>query len=218
MTALPSQKQSQMEQYLELLCEKNEQMNLTAIRDREEIRVRHFEDSLRLLDAGDFSGKRVLDIGSGAGFPGLVLAIAREDTQVTLLDATDKKVQFMRSVCETLGLSNVTCLHGRAEELAHDPLYRETFDVAVSRGVTALPALCELCLPFVRRNGWMLAMKSEIESFAEVPQFGGMMSLPYVYTLPGDIMHTVIRIQKKAPTPAVFPRKWAQIKKGSPKL
>jgi len=213
---LPAKARQRLDNYLALLVERNKQFNLTAIREPDEIRIRHFEDSLRLLDAADFDCARVLDIGSGAGFPGLVLAIARDDVQVTALDATGKKVAFTREVCERLGLSNVTPLHGRAEELAHDSQYREIFDIVTARGVTALPALCELALPFARIGGWMLAMKEHSDICEIASLFGGIMREPFAYTLPGGLEHTVIRIQKNAKTPPRFPRSWGQIKRNQP--
>jgi len=216
MPDLPEKARTRLDCYLALLMERSRQLNLTAIRDAEEIRVRHFEDSLRILDAADFSGAQVLDIGSGAGFPGLVIAIARNDTRVTALDATGKKVTFMREVCDTLGLSNVTVLHGRAEALAHDKQYRETFDIVTARGVTALPALCELSLPFLRTGGWMLAMKDRAESCEAAPLFGGVMSEPFTYALSSGIGHTIIRVEKRTETPPKFPRSWGQIKKNPP--
>jgi len=213
LTDLPQEARDRLEGYLALLTECARQFNLTAIREPEAIRVRHFEDSLRLLEAADFSRASVLDIGAGAGFPGLVLALACPGAHVTALDATGKKVDFMRRAAGVLGLSNVTCLHARAEELAHDARYRESFAIAVSRGVAALPALCELSLPFVRVGGWMLAMKERAEDCAAAARFGGALRDPFAYTLPGGIEHTVIRVRKIGETPPRFPRPWRQIRK-----
>ena len=209
----------QMEKYLELLIAANERMNLTAVRAPDEIRIRHFEDSLRLFDAYEFPhGASLIDVGTGAGFPGLTLKLARPDLRVTLLDATGKKVEFLREVCEKLELDGVTCLHGRAEELAHTAL-RESFDIVTARGVTAMPALCEICLPLVRVGGVMLAMKELPEPCECAGLFGGRALEPYVYTLTGGIRHAVVRVQKERPAPGHFPRTWAQIKRaGEAKL
>ncbi len=203
------------ERYLALLLEANAKMNLTAVRDPGEIRVRHFEDSLRLLEAADFHPQsRVLDVGSGAGFPGLMLKIARPGIVLTLLDATEKKVRFLRSVCCSLGFPDVSCVHGRAEELAHDAAYRERYDIVTARGVAALPALCELCLPFVRIGGVFLAMKEAPETISDgVSTLGGEQGSPFRYTLSDGRSHSVCRFAKIHRTPDVFPRSWAKLKK-----
>ena len=202
----------QLDRYLALLLEANARFNLTAVREPEEIRVRHFEDSLKLLDAADFAGKEVLDAGSGAGFPGLVLRIAQPSVKLTLLDATGKKVRFLQSVCDTLGLSGVSCVHGRAEELGHDKTYRERYDVVTARGVAALPVLCEICLPFIRLGGVFLAMKETPETFPGAARFGGTQEEPYLYTLSDGRSHAVCRFRKTAPTPPQYPRAWGKIK------
>jgi len=201
-----------LEQYLTILLEVNAHTNLTAIRDPEEIRVRHFEDSIKLLEAAEFSGKTVLDVGSGAGFPGLVLKIAEPTCNVTLLDATGKKVRFLQRVCDELGLEGVTCLHGRAEELAHDPQYREKFDIVTARGVTALPALCEICLPFVKVGGSFLSMKERTEEYSDANKFGGTQESDYLYTLSDARKHAVCRFRKVKPTAGQYPRAWGKIK------
>jgi 16S rRNA (guanine527-N7)-methyltransferase len=203
----------QLDRYLTLLLQTNAHTNLTAIRDPEEIRVRHFEDSLRLAEAADFSDKRVIDVGSGAGFPGLVLKICDPTVRLTLLDATGKKVRFMQSVCDDLGLSDVSCVHARAEELAHDPSHRERYDIAAARGVAALPALCEICLPFVRVGGVFLAMKETAETFPGAARFGGEQTGSFVYTLSDGRAHTVCRFRKTAPAPPQYPRGWRSITK-----
>jgi 16S rRNA (guanine527-N7)-methyltransferase len=200
-----------LERYLSILLEVNAHTNLTAIRDPEEIRVRHFEDSIKLLDAADFTNKAVLDIGSGAGFPGLVLKIAEPSVSLALLDATEKKVRFLKRVCGELGLEDVTCLHGRAEELAHNPEYREKFDIITARGVAALPALCEICLPFVRVGGYTLFMKERPENFPEAEKFGAAQTPPFFYTLSDGRSHAVCRFRKDRPTPGKYPRVWGKI-------
>jgi 16S rRNA (guanine527-N7)-methyltransferase len=202
----------QFDRYLQLLLSANAQFNLTAVRGPDEIRVRHFEDSLKLLGAADFAGKRVLDVGSGAGFPGLALRIARPSVRLTLLDATGKKVRFLQSVCDALGFSDVACVHGRAEELGHDPAYREQYEIVTARGVAALPALCEICLPFVRTDGVFLSMKETPETFSGAETFGGAQEEPYHYTLSDGRSHAVCRFRKKTPTPAKYPRAWGKIK------
>ena len=133
-------------------------MNLTAITDPRDVAVLHLLDSLALTGLVGLEDRTVVDVGTGAGFPGVPLAIARPSARVTLLDSLGKRVDFLRESCRTLGLDNVECVHGRAEEFAGER--RETFDLAVSRAVAALPVLCELCLPLVKVGGAFWAMKS----------------------------------------------------------
>jgi 16S rRNA (guanine527-N7)-methyltransferase len=202
----------QFELYLRLLLEWNAIMNLTAIRDPEEIRVRLFEDSLKLLDFADFRGKRVLDVGSGAGFPGLALKIAEPSIDLTLLDSTGKKVDFLRRVAGELKLGGVSSVHGRAEEYARTGA-RESFDLVCARGVAALPALCELCLPFLRVGGTFLAMKGSLSESADVSALGGKRGEARVYTLSDGTVHYLVRVEKTAETNFLYPRPWGAIKK-----
>jgi 16S rRNA (guanine527-N7)-methyltransferase len=201
-----------LEQYLSILLEVNAHTNLTAVREPKEIRVRHFEDSIKLLGAAEFFGKTVLDVGSGAGFPGLVIKIAEPACNVTLLDATEKKVRFLQRVCDELGLKGVTCLHGRAEVLAHDPKYREKFDIVTARGVAALPALCEICLPFVKVGGYFLSLKEKPEKFPGTDKLGGVQESDYLYTLSDGREHTICRFRKEKPAAEKYPRAWGKIK------
>jgi 16S rRNA (guanine527-N7)-methyltransferase len=207
---------ARFDRYLALLLERNAQFNLTAIREPDEIRRRHFADSLELLKVCDFTAKRVADVGSGAGFPGLPLKIAEPSLELTLVEATGKKCAFLREVCDTLGLEGVTVLHARAEELGHGPL-RERFDIAVSRGVARFSALAELCLPLVRVGGTFLAMKSDAAERAaaegQLRALGGQPGGLRQYALPGGKQHCVFITQKYEPTPARYPRAWGQIKK-----
>ena len=182
-----------LETFSRMLLEKNQVMNLTAITDPR-------------------------DVGTGAGFPGVPLAIARPSARVTLLDSLGKRVDFLRESCRTLGLDNVECVHGRAEEFAGER--RETFDLAVSRAVAALPVLCELCLSLVKVGGAFWAMKSvdteeEISaSKTAVKVLGGRIQAVSDYTIPTtEVVHRVVCIQKTAPTPKKYPRRFALIKK-----
>ena len=144
--------------YGDLLIETNKVMNLTAITDPEDVATLHFLDSAALLTLESFSGKSVVDVGTGAGFPGLPLRVLEPSIRLTLLDSLNKRIQFLETVCRELDLPDVACVHARAEEFAAE--HRETFDLAVSRAVAALPVLCELCLPLVKPGGKFLAMKS----------------------------------------------------------
>ena len=207
-----------LEKFSSLLLERNQVMNLTAITDPEQVAVLHFLDSLCLLPLADWAGKTVVDVGTGAGFPGMPLAMAVPEASVTLLDSLGKRVAFLEECRAALGLENVRCVHARAEEFAAGE--RESFDLAVSRAVAALPTLCELCLPLVKVGGRFLAMKSsgtgeEIASSERaIALLGGKLAAVEDYTIPtSQIVHRVVDIQKVSPTPKKYPRRFAQIKK-----
>lgn len=203
--------QTLLEAYLRRLLEVNETMNLTAVRDYDEAWVRHIEDSLALLKAADFRGKSVLDVGSGAGLPGFPLKIAEPSIRLTLLDATGKKVRFLRDTADILGLEQVECVQARAEEYAHTKA-RECFDIVTARGVAALDALCEICLPFVRVGGVFIAMKSGDGEEAHPERFGGRKREGLWYELPGGLRHYAAVFEKVASTPKEYPRSWKEIK------
>lgn len=186
-------------------------MNLTAIRDINEARIRHFEDSAALIKLFDLSGKSLIDVGTGAGFPGLVLKILEPSLNLTLLDATEKKVRFLRELCKELEITGVECLIGRAEELGKDFAFREQFDIATVRGVAPLPALAEICLPFLKVGGTLMAMKERMELAPNAKQLGGEVQKALFYKLSNGITHTVIRINKVSPTSPRYPRSWAVI-------
>lgn len=201
-----------------LVLEQNRVMNLTAITQEKEFAALHLLDSLALLPAAGLKDERVVDVGCGAGFPGVPLAIAEPGVQVTLLDSLGKRVDFLRDACQQLGLENTECVHARAEEFAAG--HRETFDTAVSRAVASLPVLCELCLPLVRVGGRMLAMKSthseeEINGAKNALRLlGGKIRWVKDYPVPTtDVVHRIVCIEKAAPTPGKYPRRFAQIKK-----
>lgn len=207
--------------YGHLLLEQNQVMNLTAITDPDQVVDLHFLDSAALLTIGeDFQNKTMIDVGTGAGFPGLPLKILESSLDLTLLDSLGKRVTWLSSVCEALSLDGVTCLHARAEEQALEQGFRDSFDFAVSRAVASLELLSELCLPYVKVGGKFLAMKS-VDSGAEtegaaraIAKLGGRL-LPRVdYTIPGtEVVHRVVVVEKIAPTPKGFPRRWAKMQK-----
>lgn len=206
-----------LERFSSLLLEKNEVMNLTAITEPDAVAQLHLLDSAALLQFVDLKGKTVVDVGTGAGFPGLPLKIAQPDISLTLLDSLDKRVRFLGDVCAATGLTDVTCLHARAEEA---PELRGQFDAAVSRAVARLYLLCELCLPFVRTGGVFLAMKGpdcaeELdEARSAIGKLGGTYERTVRYTIPGtDVTHSVVVIRKTAPTPPKYPRRWAKMQK-----
>lgn len=204
--------------FAELVLEGNQVMNLTAITEPKDVAALHLLDSLSLIRLAELEQGSVVDVGCGAGFPGVPLAIARPELTVTLLDSLGKRVDFLREACEALELKNTVCVHQRAEEFAETQ--REQFDTAVSRAVAALPMLCELCLPLVKPGGRMLAMKSanseeEINSAIKAIEIlGGKIEWVKDYTVPTtDVTHRIVSIQKVAPTPGKYPRRFAQIKK-----
>lgn len=204
--------------FAELVLDRNRVMNLTAITDPVDFARLHLLDSAALLNIADFSGKRVVDVGTGAGFPGVPLRILCDDFDLTLLDSTGKRVAFLEESCASLQLARVDCVQARAEEFAAEE--RERFDLAVSRAVASLPVLCELCLPLVRKGGQFLAMKSArsdaelAEAAHAIATLGGKVSRVEDYEIPGSgVTHRVIVIDKVAPTPKQYPRAFAQIKK-----
>lgn len=204
--------------YFEYLEEMNKVMNLTAISGEEDVARLHFLDCAALLSFAELSGKRVIDIGSGAGFPGMALKIACPDMDITLLDSLDKRIGFLKKLCEKLSLSGVECVHMRAEEAPAE--YRQSYDYALSRAVARLSVLAELCLPFVKKGGYFVAMKgpdckAEIdEAKRAVALLGGELEGVEDYTIPGtEIVHSAVMIRKVKDSPARYPRRWAQIKK-----
>lgn len=205
-------------EFSDRLLKKNRVMNLTAITDPVDVVTLHLLDCAVLLRMEDFRGKRVVDVGTGAGFPGMPLRLLEPDFDLTLLDSLGKRVAFLQEVCNAMALQRVTCVHARAEEFAAQE--RERFDLAVSRAVAPLNVLCELSLPLVRVGGSFLAMKSvdcteELQNAkSAISQLGGQLEGCEDYTIPGtDVTHRVVRIRKVRPTPKTFPRAFAKIKK-----
>ena len=196
-----------------LLDEKNRVMNLTAIRDFEEAAVKHFADSLALLKYMEIpEGAKLIDVGSGAGFPGIPLAVCRGDITVTSLDSTGKKIRFQEEAAEKLNLANLLPVSARAEDLAQKDGYRESFDVCTSRAVAALPVLAEYCLPFVKTGGVFAAYKS-VDTDAElkdagkaIRKLGGKVEKICRFSLAGA-ERTILIIRKTGRTPAGYPRK-----------
>lgn len=204
--------------YFEYLEEMNSVMNLTAISGETDVARLHFLDSAVLLTLEDFAGKSVIDVGTGAGFPGLPLKIAQPDISLTLLDSLDKRIVFLRQLCEKLGFDDTECIHARAEEAPEK--FRENFDIAVSRAVARLSILCELCIPFVKPGGIFISMKGsdcqdELNEAGHcISVMGGRIDGKIDYTIPGtDIKHSAVIIRKISSTSAKYPRRWAQIKK-----
>jgi 16S rRNA (guanine527-N7)-methyltransferase len=205
--------------YFRFLTEHAQNYNLTAITEAQEVANLHFLDSLALLNVIDFEKMNVIDIGSGAGFPGIPLKMVCPSIDLTLLDATSKRVDFLSKLCDTLDIS-AHCIHARAEEASHNSDMREQYDIVTSRAVARLNILCELCLPFVRVNGYFLAMKGvdsviEVEnSQSAIETLGAIVEKTVDYAIPGtEVIHRVVVIRKTSPTPEKYPRRFAKMQK-----
>ncbi len=199
------------------LLEKNRVMNLTAITEPEAVARAHFLDSLTLLSCAAFSGKTVVDVGCGAGFPGVPLKVAEPSLTLTLLDSLGKRISWLSETLRALGVA-AECVTARAEEFSLSRAHRESFDLAVSRAVARLDVLAELCLPLIKPGGFFLAMKG---AGAEAELAGASNALAVlggraaaVREFPtGGAVHRVIVVEKIAPTPPEYPRRYAKIKK-----
>lgn len=215
-----SLKQEQLEQfdaYAALLCEWNQKMNLTAITDPTDIVHKHFADCLSALPyLPQTAGISAVDVGSGAGFPGLVWLIARPDLQLTLLDSLQKRITFLQAVLQTLGLRAET-VHARAEDAGHDPELREQFDCAAARAVAPLNVLAEYCMPLVRPGGVFVSLKGKNDETQAasnaVLTLGGKIEQDVSFDLEGVGERRIVLVQKLSQTPSCYPRKPAKITK-----
>lgn len=210
----------QFYRYFELLVETNKFMNLTAITEEKDVVSKHFSDSLSLVKAfSNFKNiqnnfKAIIDVGTGAGFPGIPLKIAFPDLQLTLLDSLNKRVKFLQNVCDELNLLNVICVHGRAEDFGRNSDYREKYDLCVSRAVANLASLSEYCMPFVKVGGYFVPYKSgEIREELKAGEraveiLGGEIEDICEFFLPGtDVGRSLVKIKKIKNTGKRFPRK-----------
>ncbi len=205
--------------YAEMLKEKNKVMNLTAITDDEGIAMKHFIDSLTIASFIDSEQEKIkgrslslIDVGTGAGFPGLPLKINKRDLDLTLLDSLAKRLSFLEEVASELSLDNIKFVHSRAEDAGRDARYREKYDVATARAVANLPVLCEYCLPFVRKGGCFIAMKGKLDEELKnadraISLLGGKIETIKEFQLPGtDADRTIVVIRKVKETPKRYPR------------
>jgi 16S rRNA (guanine527-N7)-methyltransferase len=208
--------------YGNLLIEWNEKINLTAITEPEEVLYKHFYDCMLLFKNVDVpQNAKIIDVGTGAGFPGLVLKIVREDLEVTLLDSLNKRRTFLNDVIEKLGLEKITAVHSRAEDGGKNPLYREKYDIACARAVANLPVLCEYCIPFVKLGGQFVAMKGsaaneELEAAANAFNLLGCEKGTIICeNLRENEARAFIIAKKKSQTPLKYPRMGGKIAKSA---
>lgn len=214
---LSEAQQNQFMSYYQMLVSKNKVMNLTAITEWEEVQVKHFLDSLaclKCMPVERLKGKKFIDVGTGAGFPGIPLKIVCPELEVVLADSLNKRLVFLDEVIEELNLQNISTVHGRAEELGQKSEYRDKFDFCVSRAVANMSTLSEYCIPFIKRGGYFVAYKSGVVT-AELQQakkgieiLGGKISYTETFYLPNtDIHRTLVVIEKEKETPKKYPRK-----------
>ncbi len=212
--------EEQFRVYQELLLEWNGRMNLTAITDPVDIQNKHFLDSLTCIIPLSMDPGRLIDIGTGAGFPGIPIKIAKPGIEVTLLDSLNKRITFLNEVITRLGLKGVTAVHGRAEEFARKTNYRESYDYAFARAVAKLNVLCEYCLPYVKIGGVFISQKgadyeAEIAASKEaLKKLGGKVEDILPVAIPDtDFQRTLIIVRKTQATPETYPRAFAKIEK-----
>lgn len=213
-------KAKQLELYGNLLIEWNEKMNLTAITEPKEVVFKHFLDCLLFFKCIEVpENASVIDVGTGAGFPGIVLKIARPDIKLTLLDSLNKRITFLNEVIEKLDLENTKAVHLRAEDGARNPEYRERFDIATARAVAPLNILSEYCLPYVKKGGMFVSLKgpqaAEEIAGAEkaVSLLGGEKPMLFTEEIEGIGKRSIVKIKKISQTPPKYPRNSAKISK-----
>ena len=206
---------NQFLKYYDLLIDWNNRMNLTAITEYEDVVRKHFADSLAIVQSGKITGKeKIIDIGTGAGFPGIPLKIMYPELEITLLDSLNKRIKFLNEVITRLELTKITAIHGRAEEYARQKGIRESFDLAVSRAVANLSTLSEYCIPYVRKGGAFIAYKSgniqeeSINAKKAIAKLGGKQEDVILFNLPGTgDPRSLVIVEKIANCPGKYPRR-----------
>lgn len=212
---LTEEQKNKLEKYRDGILEINKSLNLTRVSDPAEFWDKHVLDSLACVEMKEYrEANRILDLGTGAGFPGVPLAVYSPDKELVLVDSVGKKLKAVEAETDAIGLTNVTFVHGRAEDLARDPDFRESFDLCVSRAVAALPVLLEYCLPFIRVGGSLLSYKGpgyreEIDASAKaLRKLGGEIADVRKAELEdGELDHYIVVVRKVSPTPKTYPRK-----------
>lgn len=218
--SLSPEQSGQLVRYFDMLAEKNKVMNLTAVTDEDGVLIRHFADSLAGIlasgagkDLTDGKALSLIDVGTGAGLPGMVLKIVFPELKVTLFDSLNKRLVFLNEVIEALGLAGITTVHGRAEDTAHDKDHREKYDIAVARAVADLSVLSEYCLPFVKAGGRFVSYKAsgseeEIQKAAKaITVLGGKTESVSEYDAGDGVKRLTVTVRKEKQTPGRFPRK-----------
>ena len=214
---LTSEQLNQLDIYYKMLVEYNSHTNLTRITDENEVYLKHFYDSLTIVKVINLDCQSLLDVGTGAGFPGLVLKIVFPDLKVTLVDSLNKRINFLNFVIEKLKLKNIVAIHARAEEYVLNN--REKFDIVTSRAVANLNMLSELCIPFAKIGGYFIPMKADAKeeinnSKSAIETLGGVIEDVVIFNLPCEkSIRTLIKIEKKVKTNVKYPRKFSEIKK-----
>jgi 16S rRNA (guanine527-N7)-methyltransferase len=211
--------------YKEMLQEWNEKVNLTAIVEDEDIIKKHFIDCIKAFKFEKLkNAKKIIDIGTGGGFPGIPIKIINQDVEIVLLDSLNKRINFLNEVISELNLKKITAIHGRAEDFSKDKFYRENFDIAISRAVANLKVLSEYCIPYVKVNGYFVSLKGpsveeEInDSKSVIGQLGGKIEdIIQVEIEDSDLKHNLVVIKKIKETPKQYPRKASVINKKSAK-
>ena len=201
--------------YREILVEWNQKMNLTGIEEEKEVYIKHFLDSVAAVKKGYIKdGMSIIDVGTGAGFPGLPLRICLENSKVTLLDSLNKRINFLSEVCTNINIDDIELIHGRAEDFGKDEKYREQYDVATARAVAGLPILMEFCVPFIKVGGYFVCLKgpnadTELEESRKAMEVLGLefvekidVELPEI-----ELKHNIVVFKKLNSTPAKYPRK-----------
>ena len=215
MTDINTEQKLILDRYMEGILSWNEKVNLTNITDPEEFRVKHTLDSIMCLDFPEYmEAKTVIDVGTGGGFPGVPLAVCSPDKDFLLLDSLNKRLKIIGELTEELGINNVKLLHSRAEDAARNKVYRERFDICVSRAVSNLATLSEYCLPFIKVGGWLLAYKGpdcekELEEAREALKIlgGDPIEIRDTEMKEYGLLHRILVIRKTRPTPKKYPRK-----------